>query len=164
MKSLLILFLVFGVFTFGNAQSILRQSIGSMGTTYQSKSLTLQSATGQPYKTGTYHQEGYGHSPGFIQSSLFKLAYPNDSQPLVPIRIHVYPNPATETVSFISDEELTDLTLKVYDLKGTVIHEDRVDQLGAYTLNCMNWSNGMYLIFLSESTGQIYQSRLIKTN
>ncbi|MBL4861403.1 MAG: T9SS type A sorting domain-containing protein [Crocinitomicaceae bacterium] len=101
-----------------NAQSVQRQSIGTMGSTYQGEAISVQQSVGQPYQTNSYYSNEVESRPGFIQPSQFAVEF---VQSTFQVELDVYPNPATAEVSFLTNENLEDLTIQVFDQTGKIL-------------------------------------------
>lgn len=66
----------------------------------------------------------------------------------------VYPNPAnTEFVIELEGQEQTKPTLRVYNIMGQLIHQQLVTE-NSTRINCQNWTNGVYLVSVSNNTSQ----------
>lgn len=142
------------------AQSVKRQSIGTLGTTHYSEEYTIQQSAGQPFKTNTYYNDSSGYLPGFIQPNVYKASFVSSSSL---ISIDVFPNPASETVSFIAEKNLENLVIDIYDLTGKLILQEKILQLQSYVLDCEQWSSGLYLLSLRDNKGNLYHFKLIKS-
>jgi len=142
-----------------NSQSIQRQSIGTLGSTHHGEEISLQQSVGQPYQTNTYYSNEIESRPGFIQPSRFSLELVNST---FQIEVTVYPNPATAEVSFMTNENVENLTIQVFDQTGKILFTDYVDLLHDYKLNCSEWESGLYFIYLRDLSDNVYQSKLIK--
>ena len=79
-----------------------------------------------------------------------------------PVQIAVFPNPTSETIAFITEDNLQNLKLKVYNSLGELIRFEKIAQLEGFVLNCSNWSGGTYFISLTDETNQTYYSKLTK--
>ena len=161
MKGLLLLLFTTGLLSVCEAQSVRRQSIGTIGTTYHGDQLTIQQSVGQAYQTQAYYKGNAEVLPGFIQPSGYALSFVS---PIVDIQIGLYPNPATDVVSFITDKNLEDLTIEVFNRTGKLIYREMINSLAYYKLNCSQWASGFYLLHLKDKPGNMYRAKLIKTN
>lgn len=141
------------------SQSVIRQSVGTIGATYQLTGLIIQQSIGQPYATGSYYSNGIENRPGFIQPNEFELELVNSS---FLVSINAYPNPATYTIRFNSSISLEDVTVSVFGMDGQMIFQREVQNLNDWELNCQSWVNGTYLIMISDLRGNKYQSKVIK--
>lgn len=159
MKTGLLFITMIAFFGLCEAQSVKRQSIGTIGTTYHSESLTVQQSVGQPYQTSSYASNGSELLPGFIQPVNYSSSIVSTT---FSVQINIFPNPATEMVSFIVNENLEDLSLEVYEQTGKLIYREEIHSLGAYKLNCSKWMNGIYMISIKDVFGNSYRSTLVK--
>ena len=72
----------------------------------------------------------------------------------------VYPNPTNGHVSVELDQgEISSLQLT--DLSGRVLHQDQQVSAGLVTLDLQDWSQGVYLLTVTDSQGADYSARLI---
>ena len=146
---------------FLNAQSVARQSIGTLGKTHHGNSITVQQSVGQVYNTKTFYGNEVGTRPGFIQPQKL-IIEPIRSSMASPIELTIFPNPASETVVFNSEEHLQNLVLTVQNTLGAVIKTEHIASLEGYTLDCSQWPSETYFIRLTDESNQTYYSKLIK--
>jgi hypothetical protein len=137
------------------AQSLQRQSIGSAGGAVYSDGVLIQQTVGQPYSTNTYYDNGISYRPGF-QQPVFKVDLIKTS-----INMDVFPNPATSWVTLKSSKALTNAVFQVVDLNGKLIFKENFNEFTTYTLKCDDWSNGTYVLSLTDQSGNSYSSKLI---
>lgn len=143
------------VFDVAYAQSLQRQSIGSAGGSVYYNGTLVQQTVGQPYATNTSYDDGIIYRPGF-QQPVFKVDLIKTS-----INMDVYPNPATSWVNLKSSKMLTSATFQVVDINGKLIFKETFNEFDSYTLKCDDWSNGTYVLSLSDQAGNYYSSKLI---
>lgn len=160
MKGILLFICAFGLLHVCEAQSVKRQSIGTIGTTYHSDKITIQQSVGHAYQTQPYYKGNSELLPGFIQPSGYALSFISST---FDVQIGVFPNPATKSISFIADKNLENLTIAVFNQSGKLIYRDNINSLTSYTLDCSQWAGGFYLLHLKDNTGNSYQAKLIKT-
>lgn len=158
MKAGILLIFSFGLLHVCEAQSVKRQSIGSLGITHHAEGLIVQQSIGQTYITRPYYHGVSEVLPGFIQpSAYYATTYVRS------MRLDVFPNPTAETVSFLLKENLEHVMLDVYDQTGRLVHKEEIEDLSAYRLDCSQWSDGAYMLIVKEKSGRIYRSKLIKS-
>jgi|TARA_R110000737_G_scaffold352737_3_gene400041 hypothetical protein len=153
----LIGFLISGSFCF--SQTIIRSSINCVGNSANTEHITVQQTVGQSYQTGAYYSNEIESRPGFIQPSQLWVEL---IQNTFKVKMTVYPNPAVTTVDFKLNENLENIVLRVIDANGRMIYIEKIESLREYTLNCAPWTAGNYFIYITDKSGNIYQSKLIK--
>lgn len=151
----LIAFCVVSFFNVAYAQSLQRQSIGSLGGSAYTDGMLIQHTVGQPYSTNTYYDNGIAYRPGF-QQPVFKLSLIKAS-----INMDVFPNPATSWVTLRSSKTLKSALFQVVDLNGKLVFKESFNEFTTYTLKCDDWSNGTYVLSLTDQSGNYYSSKLI---
>ncbi|MGB3946981.1 MAG: T9SS type A sorting domain-containing protein [Bacteroidia bacterium] len=151
----LTVFCVLVFFNLSHAQSLQRQSIGSGGGASFSDGVLVQQTVGQPYSTNTSYDNGIDYRPGF-QQPVFKVSLIKTS-----INMDVFPNPATSWVTLKSSKTLTNAFFQVVDLNGRLVFKENFNEFNSYTLKCDDWSNGTYLLSLTDQSGNSYSSKLI---
>ena len=142
-SSILLSLLAFNV----AGQTVVRSSINSIGSTKTASGLSVQSTTGQPYSTRSNNTGSTKVNPGFIQSNAFYILEENEMNELA---VQVYPNPATYLLQIDAEERLTNATLKVHSINGTVQVSKNYPSFSSESINCSEWSNGTYIIELSS--------------
>jgi len=140
------------------AQTIIRQSIGSFGTSTHTEGMLLSQTVGQPYFTSGFYSGEVNIRPGFQQPSNFSLELVNSTFNLT---LNVYPNPAVHSITIVSPEVIKVGQLLVLDINGRLILKETINDLKSYKMNCEEWSNGFYTITLSDSQKHRYTSNLI---
>lgn len=150
-----IVFLLAGIFSNTQAQSLQRQVVGSAGSYMYSEGTLVQQTVGQPYSTTTRHEENMSYRPGF-QQPIFKVNLIRST-----INLDVFPNPATNWVILQSTKTLSNVKIQVVDIAGKVIVNQQIDEFKSYTINCEEWLNGIYVISLSDGSNNSYSSKLI---
>lgn len=161
MRKLLLLLLI-GVLASASlcySQTIQRSSIGILGSSNSSEGITVQQTVGQPYQTKSYYSKQIEARPGFIQPTEFMLEF---VQSTFTVEMLVFPNPTLEHVKFQTNERLENLVLRVFDQYGKMIFQEEIEVLNDYTLECSAWMSGSYFIYITDETGNNYQSKLIK--
>lgn len=155
------LFLLGGLLE-GQAQSIRRQSIGISGANMVSDGLLVKQTIGQPYATATYYENGIGFRPGFQQPAA-SASRSMIAQELLQssVALSIYPNPAASSVRIENIEGVTNGLLKIMDSKGRLMVSKQLSEGESHSINCENWSNGLYLISVSSEGNASYSSKLI---
>lgn len=143
------------------AQMVVRQSIGTLGKTYQGNTITVQQSVGQVYTTKTFYDDGVESRPGFIQPHTLMVELIRSTMPK-PIELMVFPNPTSEGVIFHAEDDLQNLVLQVQNTAGVGIQSAQIDVLEGYVLDCSQWPSGTYFITLKDKSDQVYYSKLIK--
>ncbi len=143
----------------GYSQTVVRQSIGTLGVSYQADGLIVQQSIGQPFATSTNFSNGMENRPGFIQPNEFGLELVSST---FSVQINAYPNPTTYSIKFNSSIDLEDVMVRVFAMDGHMVYQSSVTNLNEWELNCQSWVNGTYLIMIWDSTGNKYQSKIIK--
>ena len=141
------------------AQSIRRQSIGTLGQGSTGSGLQVIQSVGQPYQAGSYHSGTFSVIPGYVQPTSPWLAM---GPPMPTVILTTYPNPATDVVSFLVSEAIHDLELRAYNQMGQLVLEEKVPDLRAYQMHCRDWPKGVYLLQLSDATGVRFAATMIK--
>ena len=141
------------------SQSIERSSVNSMGSSRSSDGIFIQQSVGQPFQTNSYYSNKIESRPGFIQPTHLSVEL---IQSTFQIDLTAHPNPTTAEVSFAPNENLEDVVLRVMDQYGKMIFTEQVESLKNYNLECYDWSNGTYFIYITDEKGRNYESKLIK--
>ncbi|MES2592353.1 MAG: T9SS type A sorting domain-containing protein [Bacteroidota bacterium] len=152
---LVLAFFVVFILGYGTAQTLQRQCIGSGGTFMVDNGVLIQQTVGQPYATNTNYSDGITYRPGF-QQPIFKIKLIHST-----ISLNVFPNPATSWVTLQCDNILKDVIIRVVDIAGKLLIEEKIAEFKSYTLNCEDWINGTYLITASDSQNNSYSSKLM---
>ena len=148
-------FLIVGIFSKTQAQSLQRQGIGSAGSYVYAEGTLIQQTVGQPYSTNTRYDDNLTYRPGF-QQPIFKVNLIRTT-----INLDVFPNPATNWVTLKSTKTLSDVKIQVVDIAGKLIVNQQVDEFNSYTINCEEWPNGIYVISVADNGNNSYSSKLI---
>ena len=67
------------------------------------------------------------------------------------IRLHIYPNPATDYISVSNSEEVDEII--IYNLVGRLIRKFKVEEGEKYRISDL--SNGMYLVRFFNNRGKL---------
>lgn len=132
-----------------NGQSVRRQNIASTCSASTLNSLTICFTGGQPYNTSITAGYSLGFLPGF-QQPLQVAAKPQISENSS-ISAEVYPNPASDYVTFKCSEPSEKTFISITDSRGNLIFNDITGSVNEYKINCLTWSNGVYFISLTDN-------------
>lgn len=141
------------------AQSLVRQSIGTIGGSNQVGNVTIQSTVAQPYFTATSSINNTALRPGFAQPVMIVVA-----QPLFTIDVNIYPNPGSGSVTISTDVVESPLTVQVRDIHGKVIYEETESQSGHIVMDCSTWAQGTYFVAVHTKGSKVQTSKLIIVN
>ncbi len=144
------------------AQSVRRYVISSYSSTGVSGSVPYEQTAGQPYFTAASYNNKAVVLPGFQQPVVYKFENMN-SGTLSPIRLNVYPNPATNSVIIQAAEQIDDPVLRVTDVNGKLILAENKILLQNYILDCAGWPDGIYFITVSGKNQNRTSVKLIIT-
>lgn len=156
-KSCFCLLILFVFFSKADAQTIKRQCIASTGSYITDNGTTVQQTIGQPYGTTSYYSNKTRFNPGF-QQPVYRIETIRSR-----INATVFPNPASNQITIETTVLLEDVTIQILDIGGKLLLNENIKEFKNYTIDCSNWSNGTYLISLSDSKNDLYSSKLIIT-
>jgi len=137
------------------AQTLKRQCIASAGNCMLVNGNMVQQTIGQPYGTTSYYNNKIRYNPGF-QQPVFSLETIKSS-----INATVFPNPTSNQITIETALVLENVIIQIMELSGKLVLNEKINQFKSYTINCAAWSNGVYLIALSDSKNNLYSSKLI---
>ncbi|MDO9187237.1 MAG: T9SS type A sorting domain-containing protein [Bacteroidia bacterium] len=149
------LFLLLVFFSTGDAQTLKRQCVASTGNYVSENGTTLQQTIGQPYGTAPYYSNTTRFTPGFLQP-IFRIENIRSS-----IEATIFPNPTSNQVTIESTILLENILIQIVDITGKILLNQKVNEFKTYTIDCSNWSSGVYLISLADSKSSLYSSKLI---
>lgn len=152
---LLFAFLSVCFFSKVNAQTLKRQCISSAGNYILESGTTVQQTIGQSYGTTSFYTNKTRYNPGF-QQPVFSLQTYHST-----INATVFPNPASKQITIETNLTLENVIIQIMELSGKFVLNEKINEFKSYTINCANWSNGIYLITLSNSKNNLYSSKLI---
>ncbi|MEP7322571.1 MAG: T9SS type A sorting domain-containing protein [Saprospiraceae bacterium] len=158
--------LSYGIFAFfltlpygDYAQSIKRQAISSYGSVGAVENVLISQTAGQAFNT-TVSSDNTTVISGFQQPSIFTLE--EITAPAVKnLNVTVYPNPARQSITIASTEEIEKSSILVTDVNGRSILSQKVVNLLSHNINCASWANGVYLITINDSKRSSKTLRLI---
>lgn len=143
------------------SQSIKRQTISSYGSTSSVANVTYSQSVGQTYSTQGVENKII-HA-GFQQPVQYKLEeVPHVS--LKTLNITVFPNPATNSITLSSNEELNETFISVSDLNGKSILQTKLPYLTTHTIQCSQWPSGTYFIHVKDTSNSQKILKLIISN
>ena len=145
-----------------HAQTVKRQSIGSIGSSSYSKNMIVHQSIGQVYQTNMIKSENLEVIQGFIQPVNYHLSKVQ-SQVIPNISVSVFPNPASNLIAFNTDDVLENVSVTLYDQTGRVVFYELINNLSSYNFNCQSLPNGMYIIDLKADSVEIKKIKLIVT-
>ena len=142
----------------GTCQQLLRPTIGSSGGGgLGANKMYLNQSIGQPYGTSSFYGPSSSLHPGFEQ--------PINAQSFVGnanlISLTLFPNPTTDFVVLSASSALSNALLEVFDFGGRKVFEKSIENFTNYKLECANWSNGFYLIRLTDAMQNVYSSKIV---
>lgn len=142
------------------AQSVKRQCVSSYCTIVNANYASLEQTAGQPFNTTISYGQKTSILPGFQQTLVFTKA---SAEPYLmnDLKIIVYPNPATHSIVIQTPEALNKPVISVYDINGKVVWLDTPEEFVTYPINCESWSDGMYILKISDKNLNIYSTKLI---
>lgn len=152
---LLVLNLFAGI-SFG--QSILRQSISPLGSSSREGSITFSQTMGQAYHTGSGATGIMTVRPGFQQSPRISFGE-TKSDPEEQLSLEYYPNPAQDRIILESLEEISQVSIRVVNDQGVLVHTQQLAGMKNHQVDCSHWIPGTYLLSIEEQTGK---KRIIK--
>lgn len=141
---------------FAMSQTVIRESVGPVATSYSSDRIDIQSCIGQPYNTSVVKTSD--HRPGFIQPQTEITSF----EELISIKL--YPNPTSGDLYFSLDKEMTNMEVVVTDLMGNEIFYQNYQTLLSGFTDCSEWASGMYFIQLRQNDNVLGKGKIIKIN
>ena len=143
------------------SQKIIRQSIGCLGSSYNSgKTYIIQQTIGQPSNTTTFY---YGKScvrQGFLQPlNIANTTLSTDDN----INLTVFPNPVSDNLTIeISGSDKT-FTFNVTDILGKTILTSEINESNEQIINTSGWNKGIYFINIYSGKNLQAVKKIIKT-
>jgi hypothetical protein len=142
-----------------NAQSLIRSSINSFGTTMSSSRVVLQQTAGQSGNYNTFTSDEHVLRQGFQQGFLNAAkGYFSNAD------ISLYPNPSNGQFNLLVKTPQNDpLILEVFNILGDRVHSERIMSNSAQVLNLQNQASGLYFLRLISPENDQFSSKLILT-
>ncbi|MEO5582682.1 MAG: T9SS type A sorting domain-containing protein [Saprospiraceae bacterium] len=144
---------------FNYAQSIKRQVISSYGSSGITENVLISQTAGQAFSTIVSTDHAIV-TAGFQQPNIF-LIEEISTPAFNHLNVLVYPNPARQSITIASSEEIEKSTIQVTDINGQSILSQKVMNLLSHNINCAAWANGVYLITIYDSKRNSKTLRLI---
>ncbi len=155
--------------TLSSAQGVLRQNIGSLGTskTKDGSFSSVSQTIGQPYSTVIFQNGAFFVNPGFQQSLYFanQKNNQNNSENNGTLKktyhdLKIYPNPATDNIYF--DTKIKKGSLQVYNMQGKQILTKKIYYPYSAPVNCSSWISGPYMILVyDKSENKHYKAKVL---
>ncbi|MEZ4805384.1 MAG: T9SS type A sorting domain-containing protein [Bacteroidia bacterium] len=138
------------------AQTLIRQSLGSVGGSSTAEGITVQSTVGQASATSTAHGKDGGIRQGFIQSpSKFIVS----AKPIPSVLI--YPNPSSGLFTIDMEFEPGDFYV-VYSSLGTKVAEQQITSSCTFQMcDISNYSTGVYTVSIFRKNKIIQTNKII---
>ena len=78
--------------------------------------------------------------------------------------VNVYPNPVKDKLTFQLNNHFTPELIKVFDIRGAMVKklDYKKIQQGTIVINTGNLTNGTYLLYASDKSGDIFTKKFIK--
>lgn len=140
------------------AQTVIRQCISSYAYVSSTNSAVINQTAGQCFSTATKPEGINTVLQGFQQPVNFSIEDKSISL-LNQLDLMVYPNPATYNINIRSKEKIEKLYIEITDMTGKIIQSERISDFKSHSISCGSWSNGIYLISVSDSN---QKSKIIK--
>lgn len=141
-----------------SAQTLQRQSIGSMGAGSNLGNLFVQESIGQSYSTVSQTTDNTYYSQGFLKPILGAgtLSWT--------VNVKAYPNPSSSYVNVELGEVMSGVSLQVLDLHGQAVSTQSFNGSRILTLNTLDWSQGVYFINIKYRGMVTHTSKIIVTH
>jgi hypothetical protein len=152
-----ILFLWFS--SIGYGQSVKRQCISSFGSSSYSGNVLIQQTSGQSFSTYSTDNQTILFQ-GFHQP-VTAVAKATDALPASGPDIKIYPNPASDYIKIQSNDVIDFALIKVADINGRIISQEKVPQLSDHEIECGLWDNGVYFIIITNEEKTIKTLKVI---
>lgn len=150
-----IILLLFIFHSKGNTQTLKRECVASAGSSIITNGTAIQQTIGQSYGTTSFYTNKTRYNPGF-QQPVFSVETIKSS-----INATVFPNPSSSQITIETNLTLENVIIQIIELSGKLVLNEKLNEFKSYTINCADWSNGVYLITLSDSKNNLYPSKLI---
>lgn len=138
-----------------DAQSLKRECIASSGSSVVNNGTSIHQTLGQPYNTTSYYSNNIRFNPGFQQPAL-RIENVKST-----INAKIFPNPTSNQITLETTTLLENATIQIIDMSGKLLFNEKLRELKSFPIDCSNWSNGIYMITLSDAKSNLYSSKLI---
>lgn len=160
-KKLLIFSIAFFIGAFSlTAQSLIRQSLSCLGSSYSTDGVLLRQTIGQPSNTFTFNGEGISLRQGF-QQPLNLTEIKLDNELIVDLRI--YPNPFTDYFNILIIGNYSDYQLEITDITGRITKTITILNNYEQQIICNTWKPGMYFVNVLNKEKITTSFKIIKT-
>lgn len=141
-----------------SAQSLQRQSIGSIGFGKTLGGFYIQESIGQSYFTSSSSTPDHYYNPGFLRP------FTSVGMQEVKINVTAYPNPTSDLVNLSIDKDIPGLKLEVFDVHGRMIHTSVIQDVRSYTLSTLDWGQGIYFFHIKYGGIVSHTTKIIVTH
>lgn len=138
-----------------DAQSLKRECVASSGSSVVNNGTSIHQTLGQPYNTTSYYSNNIRFNPGFQQPALRVENIKST------INAKIFPNPTSNQITLETTTLLENATIQIIDMSGKLLFNEKLRELKSFAIDCSNWSNGIYMITLSDAKSDLYSSKLI---
>lgn len=122
------------------AQSVQRESIGTLGASAYSPGSYYYDCAGQPYHTLSQGTETHT-LPGFVQPFVRTSRLPSAD-----LKVSTYPNPVSTVVHVAWDDASVATTVVVYNLQGIALQTHTLHNASSLPMNLSDHPAGMYIV------------------
>jgi hypothetical protein len=130
--------------SFGFAQTISKQVIGSAGKTQNSGNIKLSWTLGEPV-VGLMTAGGKQLSNGYYPALNLQALSVEDID--MDVQIRLYPNPTSQAL-YVSHPEMNSFGIIIIDLNGKQLYSGTINK--EEPLDVSNYTNGMYLVTIEN--------------
>lgn len=141
-----------------SAQSLQRQSIGSLGFGESVHGFYVQESIAQSYFTSSSSTEDHYYNPGFLRP------FTSVGMHQLEIQVNAYPNPTSDLVTLTIDQEIPGLELQVIDVHGRSVHSATELVQRSYTVSTLDWGQGIYFFQLRYKGMISHTTKIIVTH
>lgn len=160
MRLSIIILILFGSITFGNAQTLFPDVMSCFGGSVENTSFQITWTAGEPFFETISNNDNI-LTQGFNQTVLVTLQ--NGLQEVDFFNINVYPNPSSSLLNVQLDLNLSNLTIKIFDIKGIALTElhpkNNFEQI-----DISHYTSGLYILNLYENDAVIRTYKIEKVN
>jgi hypothetical protein len=140
------------------AQTLQRECAASAGTVATVEGILISQTVGQCYVTTGYSGQDFSLLPGFQQPPVVARL---QNHPADFFHLTLHPNPASYYFLLESDITLEDADFRVSDLSGRSVLHERISGLKNITVDCREWSEGVYALTVLDRYGRSRTLKLI---